>query len=181
MMYLRDLNERVRQLMLTEIRSDYADGTLYLSPRLSPRGQLDWPDLLATAAQHGTPESLAVEVGQQGRMVSREMSQRRGKAYPKSVPYDAPETLAEGEFNRYYIRAICIAAIEDGQTVITVYRAKTVRLPRQQSFALEGSTIDAASLLNDLRNHQGVDTALGLPPGPNSGLSASLSSLRTGL
>jgi hypothetical protein len=35
--------------------------------------------------------------------------------------------------------------------------------------------ISAKLLLDDLRNSsQGVDTALGLPPGPNSGLSAKL-------
>ena len=33
-----------------------------------------------------------------------------------------------------------------------------------------------SSLLDDLRAHPGTDTALGLPPGPNSGLSVCLAS-----
>src|SRR6266851_5569734 len=33
---------------------------------------------------------------------------------------------------------------------------------------------DPKALLTDLRSNPGVDTALGLPPGPNSGLSARL-------
>jgi hypothetical protein len=37
-----------------------------------------------------------------------------------------------------------------------------------------GRRLNAQALLGDLRKHVGVDTALGLPPGPNSGLSGRL-------
>ena len=174
MMNFRDLDGRIRGCMLDEIRSDYADGTLYISNRLSARGRLDWPDLLAAAAEHGSEDDLAVELRRYGRMEVQEVSHRRGKAYLKAMPSDAPVTLAEGEFNRFYVRAICMAAIDDGQADVGVYRAKEVRQPRRASLMLDGTTLDAASLLIDLRNHQGVDTALGLPPGPNSGMSAHL-------
>lgn len=45
---------------------------------------------------------------------------------------------------------------------------------RSASEAMIGSHIDPHALLEDLRTHQGIDTALGLPPGPNSGLSVKL-------
>jgi hypothetical protein len=57
---------------------------------------------------------------------------------------------------------------------LLVYRAKAVMVPRADSQAMIGIMIDAKALLADLRIHQGVDTALGLPNGPNSGLSVRL-------
>jgi hypothetical protein len=39
---------------------------------------------------------------------------------------------------------------------------------------LIGKIIECDKLLNDLRENIGMDTILGLPPGPNSGLSVEL-------
>jgi hypothetical protein len=91
-----------------------------------------------------------------------------------AVPVNAAETMAEGEFNRFYIRALCQRAIDSGIPSLIVYRAKQVQNPRPQSITLEGTSIGARLVLDDLRAHPGVDTALGLPPGPNSGLSVRL-------
>ena len=87
---------------------------------------------------------------------------------------NAHEMLAEGEFNRFYIRALCARAIEDGLSGVIVFRAKAVQNARSASEQMLGQTMPAAALLSDLRNSPGVDTALGLPPGPNSGLSVRL-------
>jgi hypothetical protein len=99
-----------------------------------------------------------------------ETSYRNGKSYEKKVPRDAPVILAEGEFNRFYVRAVCAIAFDRGQDQVVVYRAKNVVNPRVESIALVGSTVGARILLDDLRAHPGVDTALGVPAGPNSGL-----------
>jgi hypothetical protein len=79
--------------------------------------------------------------------------------------------LAEGEFNRFYIRGVCLRAIEEGMYEVIVYRAKTVEHARAESEQKIGQRVAAEDVLRDLRAHPGVDTALGLPPGPNSGLS----------
>ena len=47
----------------------------------------------------------------------------------------------------------------------------SVENPRPESQAKVGALFDAKQLLNDLRTSQGVEPALGIPPGPNSGLS----------
>jgi hypothetical protein len=91
-----------------------------------------------------------------------------------TVPATAPETLAEGEFNRFYARGLCARALQDGITQVEVYRGKLVNQPRRGSQAMLGQRIDAESLLADLRSAQGVEPALGLPPGPNSGLTVRL-------
>ncbi len=82
--------------------------------------------------------------------------------------------MAEGEFNRFYARGLCRRAIAEGIEALVVYRAKEVVNPRAESVALIGKSLPAKQLLEDLRAHIGTDTALGLPPGPNSGLSVKL-------
>jgi hypothetical protein len=90
------------------------------------------------------------------------------------VPITAAETLGEGEFNRFYIRALCVHAINDGIKTLIVYRAKVVANARVESEMKIDTGVDPVRLLGDLRNNPGVDTALGLPAGPNSGLSVRL-------
>lgn len=81
--------------------------------------------------------------------------------------------MADSEFNRFYIRGLALRAINSGET-LTIYRARHSDNPRQESEAMIGKRIEAHKLLMDLRNNIGTDTAFGLPPGPNSGLSVKL-------
>jgi hypothetical protein len=173
-MHFPDLGDEVRAVMLEEIRFDLERDELHMSNRLSLVGQEIWPRLLAQAAESGTPQSLATELRKNGRMLASEMSHRNGKPYPKAVPRNAPETLAEGEFNRFYIRAICAIALRRDRADVEVYRAKDVINPRPESVSKVGSRVGAEVLLNDLRTSIGVESALGIPAGPNSGLSVCL-------
>ncbi|MFZ0321604.1 MAG: hypothetical protein WAL56_20940 [Candidatus Sulfotelmatobacter sp.] len=96
-----------------------------------------------------------------------------------AVPVTAADTLAEGEFNRFYARGLCRRAKVEGGSELKVHRAKEVENPRTQSEALIGSTLDPEKLLLDLRESIGVEPALGLPPGPNSGLSVKIVKILT--
>jgi len=171
-MYFPDLNNDVRTAMLEEIRLDQERDALYTSDRLSRTGREDWPRLLARAAGNGTPESLAAELRTSGRLRTKEITRRNGS--PAAVPHNAPETLAGGEFNRFYMRAVCVIALRRGLTEVEVYRAKNAANPRAESESKIGSRVDAAALLNDLRANIGMETASGIPAGPNSGLSVRL-------
>jgi hypothetical protein len=82
--------------------------------------------------------------------------------------------LAEGEFNRFYVRGLCLRAIDEGIDRLVIYRAKAVEEPRPDSNRRIGRSVNPRTLLDDLRRNAGVDTALGIPPGPNSGLSVKL-------
>lgn len=93
---------------------------------------------------------------------------------PPRMRSNAHEMLAEGEFNRFYMRSVCRAALSNGQDTVEVYRAKEVRDPRPGSAAKVGTRVSATELLRDLRKNVGIDTFLGLPSGPNSGLSVKL-------
>ena len=98
---------------------------------------------------------------------------RNGKPYSKAVPANAASTLAEGEFNRFYLRGIASRGVDENRQ-IEVYRGRPSSTPRRESEALLGQHLVAGALLTDLREHIGVDSALGLPPGPNSGLTGRL-------
>lgn len=108
------------------------------------------------------------------RLKEYETATRKGTAYTKAVSSNAHETLAEGEFNRFYIRAVCLRALQEGFANVRVHRAKNVSDPRSESQTKIGELIRAETLLNDLRSNIGVDSSLGLPSGPNSGLSVEL-------
>jgi hypothetical protein len=171
---LVNLNEQTRLFMLEEIELDIANNKLYLSPRLSEVGQADYPTLIREATQGYDDGWLAESLRNNGRLNASEQRRTKSGVIMVKVPITAPETLSEGEFNRFYARGLCGFAENSGIARLQVYRAKAVMVARPESQAMIGSLIEVESLLQDLRTHQGVDTALGLPPGPNSGLSVKL-------
>ena len=172
---LTNLDERTRNLMLEEIEHDVSNGKLYISPRLNIRGQQEYLRLLKEAVTTHNDSWLASQLRMNGLMNTEEQRRKPKGGYTiAQVPVTAPDTLAEGEFNRFYIRGLCLRAMMDGIPELVVYRAKEVGNPRRESEALIGARIPPDRLLQDIRTHPGVDTALGLPPGPNSGLSVHL-------
>ena len=167
-----NLDDRIRKLMVNEIQRDIDAGTLYISGNLSPHGSVEYPVLLQAAAQNGNDASLAQAL--LSRLNSHEKPRQLktgGFSKPPVMRSNAHEMLAEGEFNRFYIRALCLLAGEDGIKELVVFRAKPVEHARSASEVMIGTHVAPGALLQDLRSHPGVDTALGLPPGPNSGLS----------
>jgi len=171
----KNLDERTRTLMLAEIERDVAGETLFLSENLIPQGRTDYPDLIRAAARNGSDISLGEAILRRLNPYEKPRKLKSGGfSKPPVMRSNAHEMLAEGEFNRFYIRALCLRAIEDGIPEVIVYRAKLVQNARPESERKIGQHVPVEALLRDLRTHPGVDTALGLPPGPNSGLSVRL-------
>ncbi len=158
--------------MLRELERDVGDDDVYLSPRLTARGRAEWVALLRAAAREHDAAWLAAELRHRRLLQVAERHTRAGQAYTRGVPADAPATLAEGEFNRLYIRALCARALSEGSTTVVVYRARESREPRLRSEAMIGSYVDAAVLLADVRRAKGREPAL--LPYVNSGLSVQL-------
>ncbi|GAT32999.1 hypothetical protein TSACC_21404 [Terrimicrobium sacchariphilum] len=168
-----NLDEDTRSCMLTEIEHDESSGKLYISNRLNYSGRERWAEILKSAAQHHNDDWLAQQLRSLHLLETSEPRRLKSGAYTTaSVPTTAAQTLAEGEFNRFYIRAICLRAISTGQTVV-VYRAKMVDNPRAESESKIGLQMDPAVLVEDLRSSSGFKTSSGFP-GPNSGLSVHL-------
>ena len=164
-----DLDDRTRPLMLDEVRHDSENGSVYISTRLNDFGKKQYPTLLQSAFAVGTEQTLANELKTGCFNDTEQRKKPKGGYTIASIPANAHEVLAEGEFNRYYIRALCRRAVAEGKK-LQVYRAKSVTNPRCESHAKVGQDVDPQSLLTDLRKNIGVDTCLGLPAGPNSGL-----------
>lgn len=171
---LINLDKSTRSFMLQEFETDLTSGKLYLSPRLTELGKSAYPELLRTALDRHDDAWLAKQLAVEGRLLSREKRKGSAGEITVKVPVTAPYTLAEGEFNRYYARGLCLRAIKEGTINLLIYRAKEVTSPRSESEALIGRSVSPQALLEDLRTHIGLETALGLPQGPNSGLSVRL-------
>lgn len=165
-----NLDDDIRNLMLDEIDMDIKNNTLYLSKRLNYHGQSKYPELLKKAIIEGNDSTLAADLRYENYWEEKEPRRTRNGIKYTKVPSNANETLAEGEFNRFYIRAMCRKSILNGNE-LQVCRSKQVRNPRQESEAIIGKSVDSKSLLKDLQNNIGKVTLLGVPAGPNSGLS----------
>lgn len=164
------LDANVRQWMLHELDLDKGNGRLYISPRLTEDGANAWPELLRNAFLEYNDDWLSSQIRSRGFV--RETEQRKkpnGGFTTARVPHTAPETLAEGEFNRFYARGLCAAVLAGGGIDVEVCRGKEVENPRPESQAMIGRRLPAQQFLKDLRESQGVEPALGLPR-PNSGL-----------
>jgi hypothetical protein len=82
--------------------------------------------------------------------------------------------LAEGDFNRYYMRGVALRAIEELRQVVEVYRARLSMEPRPESAQLEGRRLNAADVLSHLRGPLSADPSVAPLGRTNSGLSVRL-------
>jgi hypothetical protein len=170
----RNLDQRTRELMLEELELDMASNTLYLSDRLNPYGRNVFPRLLEHAFSTGDDTTLANDLRHGCFNLTFQRRKPKGGYSDVTMPVNAPDMLAEGEFNRFYIRALCRRTIEEGKSIVRMYRAKSVSNPRPESEMLIGHLANAQQLLEDLRTNIGKNTNTGIPGGPNSGLSVEL-------
>jgi hypothetical protein len=162
--------EIARALMLEEIEMDIKSEKIYLSRYLTQSGQGNWPDLLRGACQSGTDDTLAQSAkGMFNARIQKKKKNGFGLIWA-DVPYNAHEVLAESEFNRYFCRGLSRHAMDAGIPRLEVYRAKQVAQPRPESEQKIGLLVEPSTILIDLRSSQGFEPALGIPPGPGSGI-----------
>ncbi len=166
-------DDLTRKYMIAELDGDVRRGALWLDPRLNDRGRLYWAALLREALKRHDSAWLAEQVHVRGYLVAFERALRRDRAEyaTRRVPWNAHTVLAEGEFNRFYIRGLCARGLTEGIDEVEIYRARPSSIPRPVSQELVRTRVRSAALLEDLRKHAFVETALGVPGGPNSGLS----------
>jgi hypothetical protein len=163
------LDKEIRELMLTEFNSDIEKGNIYLSKRFNDKGAGYFPTIMEMHILEGSDDSLSDDLKTNFCFKTHEERKTAKGITMAKVPENASQTFAEGEYNRFYIRALCVKAVETNQQ-LQVYRGRHSENPRTESEALIGSFVNPETLLADLRENIGLDTALGLPNGPNSGL-----------
>jgi hypothetical protein len=170
---LHNLDQKTRSLMIEEIEADIKGRGLYVSNYLNDRGANRWSDLLIDSARSGTDDTLAAELAVEQCFKDKvERKKPKGGFTMAAVPHTANQTLAESQFNMYYMRALARRAGDEGLSLI-VYRAKAVEHPRPESEAMIGNKLDPKEVLNVLRETKGVEPSINIPL-PNSGLSIRL-------
>ena len=168
-----DLDPVTRKFALAEFDSDVERGALTVSSRIRPSNTGEYVALLREALTYYDDRWLEDRV--EGMVVHFELRQTpSGATTTAKLPSYAPRVLAEGDFNRYYMRGVCARALDEGRGVVEVYRARLSAEPRPESRELEGQRLDAAALLEQLRTRYADTEEEPMLGKPNSGLSVKL-------
>ena len=171
-LHYENLDPITRRFAVAELDRDLAEGTFHASERLRPTAIQSYQRLLREALSYY--DDLWLEERASDLLV--EVEPRRtasGAQTTAKVPGMAARMLAEGDFNRYYMRGVSLRAIDEARQVVEVYRARLSHEPRAESAELEGHRLAATDVLEQLRGTVAVapDVRLGRP---NSGLSVRL-------
>lgn len=170
-----DLDPTTRRHALAEFEGDREAGRFFPSERLRPTAIAEYEGLLHEALRFYDDHWLEERVG--GLLVDFESRQTPSGAQTTArVPATAARMLAEGDYNRYYMRGVALRAIEEGRGVVEVYRARLSLEPREESAEIEGRRLPATDVLDYLRGASTADSAAeaGRLGRPNSGLSVRL-------
>ena len=150
-----------------------------MSPRLGQNGVIAWVPLFDQALTAQNDDWLEREIVNRNLLHSQESyTTKTGKHAWRNVNIAfSAQVLAQGEFNRFYLRGLCVRGLDEGADHLIVYRARQSTMPRPESEAKIGSKVNIASLLPILRRNDFVSiekSVFAIPSGPNSGLSARL-------
>lgn len=151
--------------MTDEVTADMDKDKLYLSSNFNDQGRKLYPELLLNSIKSGdgyTLESALIDRD----CILKEKPKAGGGT--RKVESDAARKTSQSEFNRYYVRGVCLKAIAEGIENVEIYRAKESSNPRQTSESKIGDLISAKNLLDDLRQ---IGSMPNIFPEVNSGLS----------
>lgn len=169
-MLLKNLND-VRELMLKEVDLDRENRKIYVSGRMTDPGKERFIVALQQA-MHGydnvwLAEALSPREFWHEYELRSHMTQGTTEV---RVPVNAPDVLADNQFNRYYMRGVCLKAIELGHDKVVIYRARESSRKREEHEALIGSALDPVKTLEELRDGTSELASIG----SNYGLSLAL-------
>ncbi|WP_312399747.1 hypothetical protein [Sphingobacterium sp.] len=164
-----NLDQNVRSIMLSEINTDIETDNLYFSDRLNDTGKENYTNFLIDSVKNSDEEEFEMLLDFATHF--NPTSLRQGKIV--KTPSNASTILCQSEFNRYYIRAVCVHAMANDINEVEIYRARESSWSRPGSEAKIGNKISAQDLLDDLRSSVGVEPKL--MPEVNSGLSVKIS------
>src|SRR5437762_13691236 len=151
-----NLDPATRRYALAEFESDLTNGTFHISERLRPESVAEYQRLLQEALRYYDDRWLE-EHASDLLVESESRRTRSGGTTTARVPQMAARMLAEGDFNRYYMRGLAVRAIEEGRQVLEVYRARLSLEPRPESAGLEGTRVPAVEVLDHLRGPLSAD------------------------
>ena len=167
-----NLDPTTRRYALAEFEQDVASSRFRASDRLRPTAIAEYERFLRDAIRYY--DDLWLEDRAGDLLVDFEPRHTKsGTQTTARVPEMAARMLAEGDFNRYYMRGVALRAVEEAR-LVEVYRARLSVEPRRESEELEGQRLFPKDVLDYLRgvsNPERIASRLGRP---NSGLSIRL-------
>ena len=173
MFLFENLDETTRSSMLQAIEEAELTGNIYYSTRFNQAGHEQWISLLKQAARQFNEHWLAYQIESNRLMKNLESARTPSGGYTiKHVPHSAAATLAEGQFNRFYILVLCNRARTEGISNLVVYRARESASPRLESQALIGKSLPIDEIESQLKETRASFTSPLVQA--NSGLSVKL-------
>lgn len=167
------LDPTTRRYMLDELDRDLSTGAFITSERVRPTNIAEYQKLLHDALRYY--DDLWLEERVNDMLVDFEPRHTpSGGVTTARLPTGAARMLAEGDFNRYYMRGVCRRASDEGRPEVEVYRARLSLEPRPESSGLEGTRVNAEELLSELRRLSPETLTTARLGRPNSGLSVRL-------
>ena len=168
-----NLDPVTRRFALEELQRDMDSGDFQASDRLRPEGVGEYKKLLHEAIRYYDDRWL--EERAEDLIVEHEPRRTRsGAVIEARVPSMAVRMLAEGDFNRYYMRGLSLRAIAEDRGVVEVYRARLSLDARPDSAEIEGRRVNPSEVLAWLRGKPSDDPDAAKLGRPNSGLSLRL-------
>lgn len=174
MFNFENLDDKTRGYMLEAISEAEATGNIYLSARFNDAGRKHWLPLLKEAAKEHDEHWLPYQLEAKRLMKDFEGAMTLSGGYTiKHTPHTAAETMAEGQFNRFYLLGLCKHARAEGVSSLEIYRAKKSNVPRSSSESLIGTKISIDDVEAQLLKTS--DSFKSSLVKPNSGISVRLS------
>ncbi len=165
------VGQDVRTRMLAELDFDISNNKAYINPFLKQGNGPRYLELLRAALASGSVESFAAAIAANDLLIDKHTYTKEGREIEARVPAVFNTTLAAGEFNRYYMRALCVLAKQQEKPFVEIYRAKAVKTARLEKDDRIGRRIEPQVLLADLRQTSFESPSAFDLGGPNSGLS----------
>ena len=164
-MQLPDLNADVCHIMADEVQYDVDNGSMFLSTRLNPSERLNYVRLLRAATLSGSVQWFARELENSGYLLKKELRRKpNGGLIMVRLPLDAAETIAETEFKRFYIRALCICTIvNENRQALVLYDTRIIASTLPSVPTWVGKRMRPDLLLAILRRDHNIASALGVP------------------
>ena len=171
-LHYENLDPTTRRHALAELDGDIAAGAFHASDRLRPTAVAEYQRLLRDAIRYY--DDLWLEERTPDLLVDFETRQTKsGGTTTARIPEMASRMLAEGDFNRYYMRGVALRAIQEGKE-LEVYRARLSLEPRPESAELEGHRLAPRDVLDQLRGLSSPEPQAPRLGRVNSGLSVRL-------
>ncbi len=165
-----DLDNITRKYMLDELEVDIKNDAVFISCWLKEDSATKYIEILKSAITSYDESWLASEILKHNLL--KESVDLNNKDI--TIPINANTILAEEEFNKYYMRGVCLRAVKDGTKSVIVYRGQRVTIPSPESQQKLGQELEAETLLDSLRNASDIYSALNVPRRPSPKLTVKL-------